>query len=1160
MTPSDLANGLPEFFEDLRRSGYRVDLRQVVLAERLLFALAERGELPEDIRELGPILGPLVCSTPEEQEEFPARYARWLGSVDAKPPPPPPPPAPRRSPWVTLGWLLPAAVIIASLVMLALPFGNLFLSSAYRAFRPFAGIFGVTLPERTEGGGFAWALGLGMVAAAWALAGLLWSRLSRRGSEATPEYRLAPSEGPWPPLERLKRRWDELPELTRAARALRSPQREPSPEIDPEATAEATAGRGGVFTPRPLIRRAEPVYLVLIDRVAAGDAQAMLYREQVRALGRQGLEVEVYYFDRDPRYCYRTPSLGGPVGLGRLAERHAGRRLLLFSDGAGLVDPLTGEALPWLRAFEPWEDAALLTPVAATDWGRPERSLSSRGWLVMPATAAGLEALADAWSLGTTASPPSGPTPAGAPDLLRDRPSRWIEAVPPAPGQADTVVMELIRFLGPDGLDWLAAVALLDRPSWDAVVGLGFRLTGSDGRTLADERRLACLAQLPWLRAGVIPEWLRHRLVARLTPEQLLQVRSALEDLSGSPPAEAPVGLSADGPGAFARALVQVDNLLLGAINAARRLVDLLAFIGRIFRWAFDRAVEESPTVPPSVRRPAGTAGNPTRRTGRDKPISRGDGSQSVPNKPPGPAKPQLPAAGRGRHPVGLYVLFGAEMLERFSYYGMRALLVLYLIRYLEFPRADALDVYAIYSGLVYLTPVLGGYLADKYLGQRKAILIGGILMALGYFAMAFEPLLYPALGLIILGNGFFKPNISTMVGQLYLQGDARRDSAYTIFYMGINLGAFFSPLVCGTLGERWGWHYGFGAAGVGMVLGVLIFALFQRHLDRKDYSPGRDPGQAPGLTATDWIHVVLLSLIGTGLVWLALAPRTFVLRVASSGPIKLTFLGYWLVLAIAFAFVTQLVTGAVRAKAGPEESDGAGLANREVDAPVAPAEKDEVPRAPFTSVQWQRIFVILTVSVFSILFWMGFEQAGGTLILFADKKTDRVLFGSEFPASWYQAVNPLLVIAIAPLFSVFWQALDRTRLGINSAAKMGLGLILLGIGMVVMYFTDRGASESAKVGPQWLAIVYLMFTLGELCLSPIGLSLVNKLAPVRVASLMMALWFFCTAVANYLAGEMEFFVGEEWLWTFLAAASIGPGILLLLLNPLLMKMGHGRL
>jgi proton-dependent oligopeptide transporter, POT family len=537
-----------------------------------------------------------------------------------------------------------------------------------------------------------------------------------------------------------------------------------------------------------------------------------------------------------------------------------------------------------------------------------------------------------------------------------------------------------------------------------------------------------------------------------------------------------------------------------------------------------------------------------------------------------------------GGHPRGLYVLFGAEMWERFSYYGMRALLVLYLTNHLDVARANALDIYATYTGLVYLTPLLGGYLADRYLGQRKAILIGGILMALGHFAMAFEPLLNLALGLLILGNGFFKPNISTMVGQLYPQGDSRRDSAYTIFYMGINLGAFFSPLVCGTLGENVGWHYGFGAAGVGMVLGLLNFTLFQRTLGSKGFAPGLEGKGEPRLRPVDWVDVVLLAATGVGLVMVGLAPRAAVLE-AVPGFAKLVLLGYWILLALALVLITRVVTratggysvgaaspgeeiagdAAAGSDRGPSVSSGSrgpweSEAAHESDRAVGAAEKEEDPNAPFTSVQWQRIAVILIVAVFSIVFWMGFEQAGGTLTLFADKKTDRVLAGNSFPASWYQSVNPLLIIALAPLFSMLWSTLDRTRFKINSAAKMGLGLIFLGLGTGVMYIADHGATEANKAGPHWLVMVYALFTVGELCLSPIGLSVVNKLAPARIASLMMALWFTCTAIANYLAGKMESIVGEENLWGFLIATSIVPGVLLLLLNPLLKKMGHGRI
>lgn len=497
-------------------------------------------------------------------------------------------------------------------------------------------------------------------------------------------------------------------------------------------------------------------------------------------------------------------------------------------------------------------------------------------------------------------------------------------------------------------------------------------------------------------------------------------------------------------------------------------------------------------------------------------------------------------------HPVGLYVLFGAEMWERFSFYGMRALLVLYLTKHLTFSRGEALDVYATYTGLVYLTPLLGGVLADKFLGQRKAILIGGTLMALGHFAMAFEPLLYYALGLLVLGNGFFKPNISTMVGQLYPQGDARRDSAYTIFYMGINLGAFFSPLVCGSLGEKVGWHYGFGAAGVGMVFGLLVFTWMQRTLGTQGFPPGEGSAAERRLSPVDWVHVALLSAFGVALVYAAIRPAGAIAGRVPPGAGKLVVLGYWIALALVMGFITAFVTRGGRSALTNLPATGAA---------------DETD-APFSRVEWQRVAVVLIVAVFSIVFWMGFEQAGGTLTLFADQKTDRVVMGREFPASWYQSVNPLLIFILAPLFMILWPALDRTRFRLTSTAKMGVGLLLLAGGFVVMAQADRTATAAGKAGPEWLAGVYFLFTLGELCLSPIGLSLVNKLAPRRIASLMMAVWFTCTFFANYLAGKLESLLEGRHvnLWTFLIFTSVVPGLILLALTPVLRKLGHGRI
>lgn len=477
-------------------------------------------------------------------------------------------------------------------------------------------------------------------------------------------------------------------------------------------------------------------------------------------------------------------------------------------------------------------------------------------------------------------------------------------------------------------------------------------------------------------------------------------------------------------------------------------------------------------------------------------------------------------------HPPGLGTLFLAEMWERFSYYGMRALLVLYLVNALDYPRADALGVYATYTGLVYFTPILGGYLADRWLGARRAVFIGGGVMALGHFTMAFPALLYPALGLLIVGNGFFKPNISTLVGALYPPGDARRDSGFTIFYMGINLGAFLAPLVCGTLGEKFGWHYGFAAAGVGMAFGLSIFALGQSRLGQIGLPPRHVPGQTR-LTPGDWRAVglvgvaVVLAVYAGVAVWPALHGLWSGLSPFAAGAIALG-------LALALLIVPQ-------------------WAGRQPAPALTPAERG-------------RIGAILIVALFVIFFWMGFEQAGGTMSLFADRLTDREVLGWEIPASWFQSMNPLLIIALAPLFAVLWMRLDRSRLAPSPVVKQALGMIILGLGFVVLAIGQEHADAIGKVSPLWLFAAFASHTVGELLLSPIGLSMVTKLAPARLVSLMMGLWFAAIAMANYLAGILESLLAGSGipLYWFLVGSSAGAGVLLLLVSPLIHRLMHG--
>jgi POT family proton-dependent oligopeptide transporter len=548
-------------------------------------------------------------------------------------------------------------------------------------------------------------------------------------------------------------------------------------------------------------------------------------------------------------------------------------------------------------------------------------------------------------------------------------------------------------------------------------------------------------------------------------------------------------------------------------------------------------------------------------------------------------------------HPSGLYVLFGAEAWERFSYYGMRALLVLYLVNKLGYSRDHALEVYGLYTGLVYLTPLLGGYLADKILGRRKAVLIGGILMALGQVFLMFPATLTLALGLLIAGNGFFKPNISTMVGGLYREGDARRDGAFTIFYMGINLGALFSPIICGNLGERVSWAVGFGSAAIGMALGLAQFVFGQGHLGDTGLPPGRvnettkggagpyrahdlPSGTPTKLLTKDYVDVAIWCVATAAVVYGVLFAWNFI------GPVW-TGLPSWPKLGLLLAAVSvvffQLYKG------------------------TSTSEKQEVT-------------VIIILVAFNIFFWMGFEQAGGTMTLFADEQTDRnvgglgmmliagfvfacaynfrrstkneisgqalwigltgmfVLMGiatiglgiydfvkgttTNIPASQFQAINPLLIVALAPTFSNLWSKLDSGKFKSSTPTKMAIGMILLGIGFMVLYVGQKLAIASGtKASAGWLAAVYFVHTIGELCLSPIGLSMVTKLAPPRVMSLAMGLWLFSSAVANYLAGILESLLTKVHvpIYGFLIVSSIGPAIVLLALTPLLKKWMHGK-
>ena len=483
-------------------------------------------------------------------------------------------------------------------------------------------------------------------------------------------------------------------------------------------------------------------------------------------------------------------------------------------------------------------------------------------------------------------------------------------------------------------------------------------------------------------------------------------------------------------------------------------------------------------------------------------------------------------------HPRGLYTLFFTEMWERFSYYGMRALLVLYLTAEVfnngfGFVREHALEIYAIFTALVYLTPIIGGILADKVLGQRKTIFIGAVTMALGQFALAASVIVAPeireatlqfGLALLILGNGFFKPNISTIVGTLYSDNDPRKDGAFTIFYMGINLGAFLSPLICGTLGETIGWEYGFASAGIGMLVGTAWFYFQSNQLGHVGFSPKEKDITKLRLVGKDWNEVIAY-IIGIIAICYAFVMLWFELSEGLQSGIIWT-----LVIGGSLGLITTIFKG----------TNG--------------------------STEWSRVGVILVLAVFHVIFWSGFEQAGGTFNLFAAENTDRMLFGWQIPASYFQSINAIAIFAIAPIFAVMWVSLDKLGKNPRTPVKFAFGLIMLSLGFFVMAAAKASAGDGTLVSPLWLVSVYLIHTLGELMLSPIGLSMVTKLSPKKIVSAMMGVWMASIALGNYLAGVMEAILhsfGME-LYSFIAIEGLVAAGILLLISPILNKLMKG--
>lgn len=462
-------------------------------------------------------------------------------------------------------------------------------------------------------------------------------------------------------------------------------------------------------------------------------------------------------------------------------------------------------------------------------------------------------------------------------------------------------------------------------------------------------------------------------------------------------------------------------------------------------------------------------------------------------------------------HPKGLYLLFVTEMWERFSYYGMRALFMLYMVQALLFDKELASQVYGSYTGLVYLTPLIGGYIADRYWGNRRSIVTGALTMAVGQFLLFLSAcyyhevglakyLMFCGLGLLILGNGFFKPNISTMVGRLYRPDDSRKDSAFTIFYMGVNVGSTLAPLICGLIGNTGhpeDFKWGFLAACIGMLLGAAVFRIFMnRYICDPDGNPvGTAPARSKETTEKDE-------------------------KKPSNTDRTVLMVAFTLILTILFSVNWGHTSDGVFA--------GADWIGSLIYATVIVMPIIIITDKSLTRTEQARIGVIYIIAFFVIFFWSAYEQAGASLTFFADEQTDRRIGNWEMPAAYFQSFNPIMIVTLAPVFAAIWSFLGKRGWEPSSPRKQSIGLLLLSLGYLYIAFGVKDIEPGVKVSMAWLTGLYLIHTMGELCLAPIGLSLVYKLSPARFSSLLMGVWYLSTSAANKFAGFLSGFYPEH--------------------------------
>lgn len=480
------------------------------------------------------------------------------------------------------------------------------------------------------------------------------------------------------------------------------------------------------------------------------------------------------------------------------------------------------------------------------------------------------------------------------------------------------------------------------------------------------------------------------------------------------------------------------------------------------------------------------------------------------------------------QHPRGLFICFATELWERFSYYGMRALLIFYLMQHFLFSEQESYLIYGAYTALVYMTPVLGGAIADRYLGARKAVTLGSVLLVMGHFGIAFEAsvqVFYLSLALIIVGVGFLKTNASTLVGALYRPDDSRRDAGFTIFYMGINIGGAAAPLLCGWLGQTYGWRYGFGLAGIGMLAGLFVFLRGQPllgHAEPPNAAWLREPVVAR-LSREALIYIATIGLVL--MVWLIMNRRDVV------GPMLATFGMITGIVILYYAF----------ARCTPQERD--------------------------------RLLVCATLLVFTIAFWALYEQMGSSLNVFADRMVDRHVLGYEIPAAMFQGLPSIFVILCAPLASSLWLYLGRRNREPSAAVKFVLAIVQVGLAFLVLSLGLGLTEAGEKIALGWFVLNFFLLTSGELCLAPVGMSMVTRLSPKRIVGVMMGAFFLAYSASSFIAGRIARLTAQSisdrsagnstamesyaHVYTTLGCVALAAALLLWLLAPLLTRRMH---